>query len=107
MGRKQSVEQAYAAARRGGTCVVIGIGPKNESASVNLFFLPVLDKRLLGCWYGGTDVRRDLPRLLDFHRRGRLKLEELVTGTYPLGEINRAFADMAAGVNARGLIRFA
>jgi S-(hydroxymethyl)glutathione dehydrogenase/alcohol dehydrogenase len=107
VGRKQSVEQAYAATRRGGTCVVIGIGSRNESASVNLFFLPILDKRLVGCWYGGTDVRRDLPRLLELHRQGRLKLGELVTGVYALDEVNRAFADMAAGVNARGLIRFA
>jgi S-(hydroxymethyl)glutathione dehydrogenase/alcohol dehydrogenase len=106
VGRKQSVEQAYAATRRGGTCVVIGIGSRNESASVNLFFLPILDKRLLGCWYGATDVRRDLPRLLELHRQGRLKLAELVTGVYPLAEVNRAFADMASGVNARGLIRF-
>jgi len=106
-GRKDSVEQAYTATRRGGTCVVIGIGSKSESASVNLFFLPLLDKRLVGCWFGGTDVRRDLPRLLEHHRAGRLKLDELVTGTYRLDQVNQAFADLADGVNARGVIRFA
>jgi S-(hydroxymethyl)glutathione dehydrogenase/alcohol dehydrogenase len=106
-GRKASVEQAYLATRRGGTCVVIGIGSKSESASVNLFFLPVLEKRLAGCWFGGTDVRRDLPRLLELHRAGRLKLDELVTGTYALEQVNQAFADLANGVNARGLVRFA
>jgi S-(hydroxymethyl)glutathione dehydrogenase/alcohol dehydrogenase len=106
VGRKTSVEQAYAATRRGGTCVVIGIGSKAEAASVNLFFLPLLDKRLCGCWYGATDIRRDLPRLWELHRAGRLKLGELVTGTYRLDEVNRAFADLADGVNARGMIRF-
>jgi S-(hydroxymethyl)glutathione dehydrogenase/alcohol dehydrogenase len=106
VGRKSSVEQAYAATRRGGTCVVIGIGSRRESASVNLFFLPMLDKRLCGCWFGGADVRRDLPRLLAYHRAGKLKLDELVTGTYRLEDVNQAFADLQAGVNARGLIRF-
>jgi S-(hydroxymethyl)glutathione dehydrogenase/alcohol dehydrogenase len=106
IGRKESIEQAYAALRKGGTCVVIGIGSRKESVSLNVFFIPVTEKRLVGCWYGGADVRRDAPRLLDLYRRGKLKLDELLTRTYPLDDINQAFADMDAGVNARGLVVF-
>ena len=106
IGRRESIEQAYAALRKGGTCVVIGIGSRKESVSLNVFFIPITEKRLVGCWYGGADVHRDAPRLLALHRDGKLKLDELLTRTYPLEEINQAFADLDAGVNARGLIVF-
>jgi S-(hydroxymethyl)glutathione dehydrogenase/alcohol dehydrogenase len=106
IGRKESIEQAYAAARRGGTCVVIGLGSRSESVSLEAFLLPIQEKRLQGCWYGGADVHRDFPRLLALYRAGRLKLDELVTRTYVLEDVNEAFADMTAGRNARGLILF-
>ncbi len=104
IGRKQSIEQAYAATRKGGTCVVIGIGSRKESVSLNVFFIPIMEKRLVGCWYGSSDVHRDGPHILSLYRAGRLKLDELLTRTYPLDDVNRAFTDLAAGVNARGLV---
>lgn len=104
IGRKESIEQAYAATRKGGTCVVIGIGSRKESVSLNVFFIPVMEKRLVGCWYGSANVHRDALRLLSLYRAGKLKLDELLTQTYPLQEVNQAFADMTAGLNARGLI---
>jgi S-(hydroxymethyl)glutathione dehydrogenase/alcohol dehydrogenase len=106
IGGKKTIEQAYAAVRRGGTCVVIGIGPRTECVELDVFMLPVLEKRLLGCWYGGARVHRDLPRLLSLHKAGKLKLDELVTRTYRLEEVNQAFADMQSGMNARGVITF-
>src|SRR5262245_36315160 len=103
-GRKDSIEKAYAAVRRGGTCTVIGIGSRAEDVAVNAYLLPVMGKRLLGCWYGSADVHRDVPRLLDLHRSGRLKLAELVRRTYALEEVNQAFADLDQA--GRGLIAF-
>jgi S-(hydroxymethyl)glutathione dehydrogenase/alcohol dehydrogenase len=106
VGRKASIETAYASVRRGGTCVVIGIGSRQEEAALNTYFLPVLGKRLIGCWYGSADVHRDVPRFLSLHRQGRLKLDELVRRTYALSEVNQAFADLAGGGAGRGLIVF-
>jgi S-(hydroxymethyl)glutathione dehydrogenase/alcohol dehydrogenase len=106
IGRKATIEQAYSATRRGGTCVVIGIGSREESVSLNVFFLPILEKRLLGCWYGSADVHRDFPRLLGYWREGRLKLDALVTRTYRLEEVNDALTALAEGRNARGLVVF-
>lgn len=104
IGRKESIEQAYAAARKGGTCVVIGIGSRKESVNLNVFFLPVMAKRMVGCWYGGANVHRDALRLLSFYRDGKLKLDELLTRTYPLEDVNQAFSDLREGLNARGLV---
>jgi S-(hydroxymethyl)glutathione dehydrogenase / alcohol dehydrogenase len=106
IGRKETVEQAYAATRKAGTCVVIGLGSLKESASINLFFLPLLEKRLLGCWYGSANVHVDIPRLLALYRAGKLKLDALVTRTYSLPQLDEAFADMKRGANARGVILF-
>jgi S-(hydroxymethyl)glutathione dehydrogenase / alcohol dehydrogenase len=106
IGSKRTVEQAWEATRKAGTCVVIGIGSIKESVSLNLFLLPLLEKRLFGCWYGSSDVHRDVPRLLSLYRAGKLKLDALVTRTYELARINEAFEDLTSGANARGLIVF-
>lgn len=44
--------------------------------------------------------------LLNLYRAGRLKLDELVTKTYTLDQINEAFDDMRAGRKIRGVIKF-
>ncbi|MFI5078902.1 MAG: zinc-binding dehydrogenase, partial [Vicinamibacteria bacterium] len=106
IGRKETIERALAATRRGGTCVVVGIADTRETVTLNAFGIPFFEKRLLGCWYGSADVHRDVPKLLDFYRQGRLKIDELVTRTYHLADVNEAFADMAAATTARGLIVF-
>jgi S-(hydroxymethyl)glutathione dehydrogenase/alcohol dehydrogenase len=106
IGRKETIEQAYAATRKGGTCVVIGLGNIKDSIALNVFMLPLLEKRLLGSWYGSANVHRDIPRLFSLYRAGKLKLDELVTRTYSLAQVNEAFADLTAGVNARGMITF-
>ena len=106
IGRKESIEQAHAAVRKGGTCVVIGVAAYGELVSLNAFLLPLLEKRLVGCWYGSGNPHLDIPRLIALYRAGKLKLDELVTRTYKLDEVNQAFDDMTRGVNARGVILF-
>jgi S-(hydroxymethyl)glutathione dehydrogenase/alcohol dehydrogenase len=103
-GRKESIEKAYASLRRGGTCVVIGIGGRGEEIALDTYLLPVMGKRLVGCWYGSADVHRDVPRLLELYQAGRLKLDELVRRTYRLEEVNEAFADLQQGGVGRGLV---
>jgi S-(hydroxymethyl)glutathione dehydrogenase/alcohol dehydrogenase len=106
VGRKETIEQAVAATRRGGTCVVIGVGSPRETVALNVFGLPYFERRIVGCWYGSANVHVDVPMLLGLYRAGKLKLDELVGRTYPLAEVDRAFADLAAGSNARGVVLF-
>ena len=47
-----------------------------------------------------------MPHLIDLYRTGHLKLDELVTRTYPIDEVQQAFDDMEAGKNARGVLVF-
>jgi S-(hydroxymethyl)glutathione dehydrogenase/alcohol dehydrogenase len=85
---------------------VIGLGGLKETVELKAFLLPLFEKKLLGCWYGGANVHLEIPRLLALYRAGKLKLDELVTRRYALTQVNEAFADMTAGVNARGVIVF-
>jgi S-(hydroxymethyl)glutathione dehydrogenase / alcohol dehydrogenase len=106
IGRKETIEQALGATRKGGTCVVVGIASAKETVTLSAFGIPYYEKRLLGCWYGSADVHADIPKLLGLYRDGRLKLDELVTRRYRLDDVNEAFADMAAATTARGVIIF-
>jgi Zn-dependent alcohol dehydrogenase len=73
---------------------------------LNLFMLTMQQKRLQGAIFGGANPRYDIPNLLRHYMEGTLKLDELVTRTYKLDEINQGYADMNAGNNIRGVIMF-
>ena len=62
------------------------------------------EKTIKGCWYGSSDVRRDVPRLVEHSLAGRLKLDELISGTIRLDDVNQAFDAMKAGEVARSVI---
>ena len=57
-------------------------------------------------YFGSARPRVDAPRILGLYKAGKLKLDELITRTYPISEAPQAFADMQAGRNARGVIVF-
>lgn len=64
------------------------------------------DKLYLNPLYGGCRPQRDFPLLMDLYRDGALPLDLLVTSRYPLDELGKAFDDMHAGVNAKGVLVF-
>ncbi|HRW09053.1 MAG TPA: zinc-binding dehydrogenase, partial [Caldilineaceae bacterium] len=64
------------------------------------------EKRLVGSYYGSCNPREDMPKLLALYDEGKLKLDELISQTYRLDQINQAFADLESGQNARGVILF-
>ena len=68
--------------------------------------LVLMEKRVVGSLFGTANPRRDIPKLLDLYRNGRLKLDELVTCTYKLEDINAGYQDMRDGRNLRGAISF-
>jgi NDMA-dependent alcohol dehydrogenase len=104
IGVPKAIEQAWAATRKGGTCVVVGVTKATDSITLGTFLLPFQEKVLTGSMYGSARPIVDFPRLLSLYKANRLKLDELVTSTYKIEEINRAFEDMQKGVNARGVI---
>ena len=60
----------------------------------------------MGGIFGGANARRDIPRLLRLYKEGKLKLDELVTTTYKLSDVNQGYQDMRDGKNLRGMILY-
>jgi S-(hydroxymethyl)glutathione dehydrogenase/alcohol dehydrogenase len=90
---------------KGGRCVVVAVAPiSQEDVKLNLFDLTLQRKELVGCIFGNANPRRDIPRLLRLYAEGKLKLDELVTNTYKLDDINQGYEDMRNGTNVRGVV---
>lgn len=68
--------------------------------------MPADERCIKGNWYGSARPQHDIPRLLALYRRGRLKLDELVTRTYRIEEGPQVLKDLEEGCNARGVIVF-
>jgi NDMA-dependent alcohol dehydrogenase len=103
-----TIGQAYACTGKNGTVVVIGLTPATaESIPVPPLDLVLFQKTLMGTLYGDSQPRNDIPNLLAMYHAGKIKLDELITRTYTLDQINEAYADMVAGKNIRGVIEFA
>ncbi|MCV7347270.1 NDMA-dependent alcohol dehydrogenase [Mycolicibacterium rhodesiae] len=101
------VAQALSLVGKRGRVVMTAIPhPTDTSVDLSLFDLTLYEKQVRGSLFGSSNPRRDIPRLLELHRTGQLKLDELVTREYSLEDINHGYADMHAGLNLRGLIRF-
>jgi NDMA-dependent alcohol dehydrogenase len=92
---------------KGGRGVVVAVAPiAQEDVKLNLFDMAMQRKELVGCIFGNSNPRRDIPRLLHLYNEGKLKLDELVTNTYTLDEINKGYQDMREGTNIRGMIKY-
>jgi len=105
VARGEIVEQANQLTRRGGVIVLTAAAPvQQRDVQFDLFTFAMSGKRLQGSLYGTTRSRNDIPLLADLYKRGRLKLDELITKTYRLEDINEAFADLRDGKNLRGVI---
>jgi Zn-dependent alcohol dehydrogenase len=107
IGLQQTIDQTIGMTRRGGQAVLVGVPRMDAVVNVPAFFGVVLaEKTIKGCWYGGSDVRRDVARIVDYYRAGRLKLDELISRTIALDEVNDAFDTMQRGEVARSVIAY-
>ena len=77
-GSAETVETAYAMARKGGTVVVVGIAPLGEKAAIDPVSLVRDEKVLKGSYYGSAKCHVDMPKMVDLYLSGRLNLDSLV-----------------------------
>jgi NDMA-dependent alcohol dehydrogenase len=90
---------------KGGTCVITGVAPMMQTeAAISLMDLAMMNKEIKGTIFGSGNPRFDIPNLLAMYRAGKLKLDELVTRTYPLEGINEGYQDMRDGKVIRGVL---
>jgi NDMA-dependent alcohol dehydrogenase len=105
-GSAETVETAYAMARKGGTVVVVGIAPVGDKADIDAVSLVREEKVLKGSYYGSARCHVDMPKIVDMYMSGRLNLDDLITRRYSLDQINEAYEDLDKGEIGRGVIVF-
>jgi NDMA-dependent alcohol dehydrogenase len=92
---------------KGGRAVVTSVANMFAmDVQLSLFDLAMSQKQLVGTLFGSSNPRFDIPRLLGMYEAGKLKLDELITRTYPLEHINEGYQDMRDGKNIRGVIMY-
>ena len=105
IGLKLTAEQCFEAIRRGGTATIIGMIPQGEKVELDgPSFLQ--EKKIQGSSMGSNRFRVDMPRYIDFYMQGRLKLDEMITRTGRLEDVNEAFRAMKAGEVTRTVLEF-
>lgn len=105
LGQGRTIEQAVEMTRRGGQAILVGIPRLDVMLTLPAMLGIVLQERTIkGCWYGSSDIRRDIPRLVALYREGRLQLDELVSRRIGLSDVNEALTAMSSGDVARSVI---
>lgn len=87
--------------RNGGTAVAVSGVEQVIPVDMELF---EWDKRYINPLYGQCRPFIDFPVLLSLYDQKRIKLDEMVTRTYPLADLAEAFEHMKLGINAKGVL---
>ncbi|HJW68834.1 MAG TPA: S-(hydroxymethyl)glutathione dehydrogenase/class III alcohol dehydrogenase [Candidatus Binatia bacterium] len=104
IGNVDVMGQALACTHKGwGQAIIIGVAGAGEEIHARPFLL-VTGRTWRGTAFGGTRGRTQLPGMVDGYMKGRIKLDEMVTATMPLADINRAFDLMHAGEAIRSVV---
>ena len=106
VGSATTIRQAWTSVRRGGTCVVVGVGPKDQQVTFNPLELFHFSRTLVSSVYGNSDPRRDIAGLLEHVAAGRLDLAASITDRITLDDIPAAFERMRHGKGGRSLVVF-
>ena len=106
VGLPITMRQAYDSLAKRGVAMVVGITPTTAEVTVPSLSLVYEERVLTGSLYGSAAPKTDIPRLIDLYRAGRLMLDELLTRSYPIEEINQAYDALQSGETLRSVVTF-
>ena len=106
IGNVNTMRQALECAHRGwGESIIIGVAGAGQEISTRPFQL-VTGRVWKGTAFGGAKGRRDVPQIVDWYMEGKINIDDLITHTMPLEEINKGFDLMHAGESIRSVVIF-
>ena len=105
LGLKRTAEQSFEMLKVGGTATIVGMVPFGEKIELHGFDF-LRERKIQGSSMGSNRFRTDMPRLIDLYLQGRLHLDDWISDTIKLDEINDGFKAMKEGRAVRSLIDF-
>ncbi len=106
VGAKAAFDQAFGIAAPAGAIILVGMPATGVTTDLDPGTVASLNQRILGSKMGSARIQVDIPYLVSLYRQGRLKLDELISGRYPLEGINEAIASTRRGEALRNVILF-
>jgi S-(hydroxymethyl)glutathione dehydrogenase/alcohol dehydrogenase len=106
IGNTTTMRQALECCHRGwGESIIIGVAPSGAEIATRPFQL-VTGRVWKGSAFGGARGRTDVPKIIDWYMEGKINIDDLITHTMPLDEINHAFDLMHEGKSIRSVVVF-
>jgi Zn-dependent alcohol dehydrogenase len=106
VGNAQVLGQAYAATRRGGTTVTVGLPHPSKMLEISAVSLVAEERTLRGSYLGSGVPAIEIPKLVELYQAGLLPVDRLLSHTLPLDEVNEGFDRLARGEAVRQAIVF-
>jgi S-(hydroxymethyl)glutathione dehydrogenase/alcohol dehydrogenase len=104
---KEVVSNAVNVIRKGGTVVITGLAdPTKNNMELSSSALTLFEKTVKGSLFGSGDPFHDIPKMVELYQAGDLKLDEIITTTYTLDQVNQGYDDLISGKNIRGVITY-
>lgn len=104
IGNVNTMRQALECCHKGwGESVIIGVAGAGQEISTRPFQL-VTGRVWRGSAFGGARGRTDVPKIVDWYMNGKLNIDDLITHTMPLEQINHAFDLMHSGESIRSVV---
>jgi S-(hydroxymethyl)glutathione dehydrogenase/alcohol dehydrogenase len=106
IGNVNTMRQALECCHRGwGVSVIIGVAGSGQEISTRPFQL-VTGRTWKGTAFGGAKSRTQVPKIVDWYMDGKVNIDDLITHTMPLEDINNAFQLMHDGESIRSVITY-
>jgi S-(hydroxymethyl)glutathione dehydrogenase/alcohol dehydrogenase len=97
--------QSILCTRHRGMSIWVGHAPHGTAVTIDARDL-MMEKTVMGSMYGSGQPMVTFPRLFNLYKAGKLKLDELVSRTYPIEKVNDAFEALGKGEVARSTLSF-
>ena len=106
IGNVDVMRQALECCHKGwGQSCIIGVAGAGKEISTRPFQL-VTGRSWRGTAFGGARGRTDVPKIVDWYMEGRINIDDLITHTMPLNDINKAFDLMHSGESIRSVVLY-
>jgi S-(hydroxymethyl)glutathione dehydrogenase / alcohol dehydrogenase len=106
IGNTKVMRQALECTHKGwGQSIIIGVAEAGAEISTRPFQL-VTGRQWKGSAFGGARGRTDVPKIVDWYMDGKINIDDLITHTMPLSDINKGFDLMKRGESIRGVVLF-